>query len=1059
MSGASCPGGIFRSAARLALMSSVALGLTVGGAGAQSIYTWTGGGGDSDLFNPANWSGGVSPDNNYTDKFIINSASNISLTGSGAYTVSLHEIGTAPGGVVNVSLTGVSSLYTTYNSLPGEKLVVGSNGGTGVLTVNVSSGDQFRLQSNFMVGIGAGSHGTINFLGSAKGDPSCGYSSSGYSHTVEVGTSVSPSVVDDIVVGGSGGTGAVTFDGISFSTAMTYAPVSLVIGTGAGSNGTANFTNGSKLALPGMYATNYPAAIFHTDGGGNWDPIFPLRVGENGGRGTLTLDRAQATFGNDMLVGVGAGSNGTVNMLNGSKAYSYINIGSYCPPGATCSGGSYFNPSTETAVTDYVQETMSTKIGVNGGTGAVTVMGDNTVWWVGGVTSGYGDNNYTPGRVYVGHSGTGSLTIGDGAEVRLGSGKPTFVYDAVNSQSCVCMTASNFTGDGTLYLATGAGSTGTLSIGSAPGKTPVAPGELYAKRVEIGAGTGAITFNHTAWDYEFDRNLSDGIYGNGTIRAEHGRTILNKNHPGFTGQLVMTGGTLQVNSNFGALPVTVNPNGTLEGTGNVGSINNSGTVSPGQETVAGGGRPDQIGTLTVNGNYTGNNGTVLINTVLGDDFSATDVLAINGNAVGASAVKVINTNGMGDITQFDGIQIIRVGGASTATFTLDGDVTVASGQEAVIGGAYAYTMWHNGKSNPDGAWYLRSEICVDRSCAVDPPTNLPDGMTPGADGTIVLYQPLTPVAELYPRMLASYMDIGTLRQRVGYYESARTSDGEAPASLTWARVVGRYGELPSRRSATSATGDYTLGWVQFGLDGEVMNDGEQSVIAGANVRLGRVSGNVDSFYGDGTIDTTAIGFGTTMTWYGPKGVYLDGVLQLDSFSSDLDSQLLGVLKHGADALGVTLSLEGGKRWDINENWALTPQAQLSYTRLHQTAFLQDRFGAKVSFSNEDALVARLGTTVDYENRWQQAAGEWSALKLWAGVNLYANLLDGPEVEISRTQLPYDMGDLWGGAALGWTYSRTNGKFAFFGEVGAKTGLEEFGKAFSVEGQVGIRFRW
>jgi outer membrane autotransporter protein len=69
-------------------------------------------------------------------------------------------------------------------------------------------------------------------------------------------------------------------------------------------------------------------------------------------------------------------------------------------------------------------------------------------------------------------------------------------------------------------------------------------------------------------------------------------------------------------------------------------------------------------------------------------------------------VRVINVGGGGAQT-VEGIKIIDVGGASNGAFSLLGDYVI-QGQQAVVGGAYAYTLQKNGVSTPtDGDWYLR----------------------------------------------------------------------------------------------------------------------------------------------------------------------------------------------------------------------------------------------------------------------------------------------------------------------------------------------------------------
>lgn len=94
-------------------------------------------------------------------------------------------------------------------------------------------------------------------------------------------------------------------------------------------------------------------------------------------------------------------------------------------------------------------------------------------------------------------------------------------------------------------------------------------------------------------------------------------------------------------------------------------------------------------TLTVTGDYVGNGGLLAFNTALGNDASVTDRLVVNGSTAGTGSVKVTNVGGLGAPTT-EGIKIIDVAGASNGAFALLGDYMI-QGQQAVIGGAYAYT--------------------------------------------------------------------------------------------------------------------------------------------------------------------------------------------------------------------------------------------------------------------------------------------------------------------------------------------------------------------------------
>ena len=110
--------------------------------------------------------------------------------------------------------------------------------------------------------------------------------------------------------------------------------------------------------------------------------------------------------------------------------------------------------------------------------------------------------------------------------------------------------------------------------------------------------------------------------------------------------------------------------------------------------------------FTVRGNYIGNDGLLLIDTVLGDDASRSDRLVIDGgNASGTTGVTVLNAGGTGAVTALNGILVVEaVNGATTASgaFALNHRVAV---------GAYEYFLFRGGTTTGTGEnWYLRSTL-------------------------------------------------------------------------------------------------------------------------------------------------------------------------------------------------------------------------------------------------------------------------------------------------------------------------------------------------------------
>lgn len=134
--------------------------------------------------------------------------------------------------------------------------------------------------------------------------------------------------------------------------------------------------------------------------------------------------------------------------------------------------------------------------------------------------------------------------------------------------------------------------------------------------------------------------------------------------------------------------------------GQLASVVNAGRIDL---TNGAGGTSD---TFTIAGNYTGDSGLLLLDTVLGDDSSASDKLVISeGTASGTTSISIVNAGGAGDATTQDGIQVVEaINGATTesGSFSLNGPVAA---------GAYEYLLFKGGVSDGTSEnWYLRSTL-------------------------------------------------------------------------------------------------------------------------------------------------------------------------------------------------------------------------------------------------------------------------------------------------------------------------------------------------------------
>lgn len=469
---------------------------------------------------------------------------------------------------------------------------------------------------------------------------------------------------------------------------------------------------------------------------------------------------------------------------------------------------------------------------------------------------------------------------------------------------------------------------------------------------------------------------------------------------------------------------------TLGGAGTiVGDVTNSGTVAP-------------VGALTISGNYIGSGGTVAIDAVLSGDASTTDQLMVTGNTSGTSNIRVTNLGGAGALTS-EGIKIIDIAGVSAGTFTLAGDY-IYNGDQAVVGGAYAYRLYQNGISTPaDGDWYLRSVF------------------DPALSTATPLYQPGVAIYEAYPQILQALNRLGSLQQRVGdrYWQTDADPVAKTGPDGVWFRTGGMRGGVAPNFSSSGSTYDYDLWKSEGGVDGELYQNGNGRLIGGLTAHLGTISGDVSSVYGNGTVDTVGYGVGATLTWYGEDGFYADALGQATVFDTNLKSDLVdGNLKDSNNGFGYALSVETGRRFATAGAWTITPQAQLVYSSVNFDDF-HDRFGAPISLDRGGSLNGGIGVALDHDESWKQADGKAVNAKFYGSADLYYEFLDGSAVNVADVRFATDNDRLAAGITLGGSYSWNDGRTSVYGEVIARSSLENVGDSYAVGGTAGLRVKW
>ncbi len=699
-------------------------------------------------------------------------------------------------------------------------------------------------------------------------------------------------------------------------------------------------------------------------------------------------------------------------------------------------------------------------------------------------------------NVYVGWIGNGKLNVSNGAKVHatdqifiggipgtssnIDSNKGAvglMQVDGINSIA----TAENGTtvgtyGTGTLNIARGGklvtpvvnlatreSGLGTLNIGMGE-----SAGILEATKVEGGLGKAQVNFNHVE-NIDFSPSLTGSINLNHLNAGKTQLTAIND----YSGETRVAAGILSA----GAAGAFSKNSDFIVGTGSALSLNgydqtikrldNAGAISLGSNA----------GTiLTVSGDYIGGGGVVNINTVLGDDSSKTDKIVVKGNSLGQSDLVVNNQNGLGAPTQ-EGIEIVNVQGGGQGKFKLIGHYTKDE-KDTIVAGAYAYQLHQGNQSGTDSSsWYLRSELNPEP--APDPAPSSPQTppVTPPKPAS-PLYQAGVPVYEAYPQLLLGLSELPTWQQRVSnrYWSQsanrqvAGTTASEGTLSFggvgplvegggVWGRMAGQHSKIKPRTSSSAADYDYDSFTLQLGVDRALKDTQSGRLVGGLNARYVHGKAHVDSDHGKGNIKSSGYGVGATLTWYGDNNVYVDNQAQVSWYDSDLHSKTAGrSLVDGNRGWGYAVSSELGKRFAFNENWSVTPNAQLSYTNARFNSF-QDAFGAEVSRDKADSLALRLAANVQYQNAWTGKNGKISRSSVYTTLFLQNEFLNGSKVNVGGVTFTQKPERLWAGLGVGGTYNWDNDKYSLYGELALKSSVKNFGDSYGYSGTVGVRVRW
>ena len=676
------------SGRRLGLLSLAAAIAISGPAIASSVTpstpdNWTGNAGNGMFQTTGNWSTGSVP-----------TAANIAVfdlgTGS-AYTVSLgvatyssqmlvdnNTVSLASGGYIytlsgtggigsgNESLVVVDSATDTaatltlgtsgFEPVSGVNATIGeSSGSVGVMNIGNPGtsfgGNALRLSGSMAVGYGGNGTLTVN----------SGYASVGGDVDIAALTgSIGKVDIEMSNVGGCSGGGSAS--GLNV-TGNLYVGGSSIGGGGAGTlliNGSNGLYGSSSYGVQVTGATTIYSGSTVTLNSGELRTASIINSGTlNFAGGTLDLTNSNLTVG-------GGGLLGSAVTLNSTTYVPYTGATPQTVPGQILTISGTTNVATGASLTISGGELDTGALTNGGGTivftgGKLSITNSDLIIDTGGplgtsLSLGSGQTLDVPNNnLIVGNTGSGSLTLGTGADVAINQ---MFIGAQAGSNG-------NVTSDGTISAnsifvggtATGAAGTGTLTL--------TTNADLYGGTITVYAGG---TLNQNAAS-----NLNDSI------------DILTGGHMNTTGSSFLYAADL---TNAGLVEVQ---NGSLEFTGTGPLANGGGTIQADSGTTV------QLFAITVSGGSLAGNGSFVATSATLDGTptggltnNSTINVADSGSATAAYSLTLqgtITNNGQINITSTGDATWLYINGPTTIAGK--GTITLADngGNTAFLGGS------------------------------------------------------------------------------------------------------------------------------------------------------------------------------------------------------------------------------------------------------------------------------------------------------------------------------------------------------------------------------------
>ncbi|EPO6323141.1 autotransporter outer membrane beta-barrel domain-containing protein [Escherichia coli] len=555
--------------------------------------------------------------------------------------------------------------------------------------------------------------------------------------------------------------------------------------------------------------------------------------------------------------------------------------------------------------------------------------------------------------------------------------------------------------------------------------------------LETKLGTGILTLNNDSAAYQGTTDIVGGEIAFGSDSAIN----MASQHINIHNSGVMSGNVTTAGD------VNVMPGGTLRVAKTTigGNLENGGTVQMNSE----GGKPGNV--LTVNGNYTGNNGLMTFNATLGGDNSPTDKMNVKGDTQGNTRVRVDNIGGVGAQT-VNGIELIEVGGNSAGNFALTTGTVEA--------GAYVYTL-AKGKGNDEKNWYLTSKWDGVTPADTPDPINNPPVVDP--EGPSVY----RPEAGSYISNIAAANSLFShrLHDRLGEPQYTDSLHSQGSASSMWMRHVG--GHERSRAGDGQLNTQANRYVLQLGGDLAQWSSNAQDrwhlgVMAGYANQHSNTQSNRVGYKSDGRISGYSAGL--YATWYqndaNKTGAYVDSWALYNWFDNSVSSDNRSADDY--DSRGVTASVEGGYTFEAGtfsgsegtlNTWYVQPQAQITWMGVKDSDHTR-KDGTRIETEGDGNVQTRLGVKTYLNSHHQRDDGKQREFQPYIEANwinnskVYAVKMNGQTVGREGAR---NLGEVRTGVE-----AKVNNNLSLWGNVGVQLGDKGYS---DTQGMLGVKYSW